>query len=149
MHPLPSGMGLTLRDTRTSVLKCSLRDESRVLLSLDGIRSREAAEQFAGSVLSATTEDVRPLLDRMVPLDMFGSLTLTDSRLGVLKVTEVQVNRTNPQLVVEPEGGESFLVPLLLVLAQGKLDWDSNEAEVELPEGIESVNTPGTGASGA
>ncbi|MBN1434769.1 hypothetical protein JW921_08420 [Candidatus Fermentibacterales bacterium] len=139
-RPLPEGLGVTVGDRPFRIASCSLRDTRRVLIELEGVRSREAAEDLAGRRVLADRADVSPPGFAAVPLDLLRHLTLVDRALGPLRTVDLEgAGDANPLLIVEG-GGKRFPVPVCMVLARAEIDWSGMEARLELPEGLTDLD---------
>ncbi len=92
----------------------ALQSGTAVVLSLDGVSSREAAEELAGLAVWAEADALPPLGDDEVYASDLIGLEVWDgpgSRAGV--VTDVLDLPAQPVLVVRRESGDDVLVPFV------------------------------------
>ena len=129
-HPdAPAGKSLTLSAARPV--------PQGLLLTFDGIISREDARQLGGSYLAVRREDALPLEspDDFYSGDLIG-MQVKDSLWGDLgAVVDVMNAGSGDILIVAKEGEREVLIPFMknLILS---VDLDSNLIEVQLPQGL-------------
>lgn len=90
-----------------------------IILALDGVRDRDAAERLRGRRLLVAVEERHPLpQDHYYVDDLRGLPVLTPAGRRVGLVRDVEANPANDLLVVETAGGERALVPLVRALVR-------------------------------
>lgn len=108
-----------------------------LLLSFDGIRSREEARRLAGVSLAVKREDALALMDdsEFYYGDLLGS-QVTDERVGCLgQVTDIMNAGSGEILVVSKKGEKDLLIPFLRAIV-GRVDTEENQILVRLPDGL-------------
>ena len=129
-HPdAPAGKSLTLSAARPV--------PQGLLLTFEGIMTREEARRLGGSYLAVRRQDALPLEspDEFYTGDLIG-MRVKDSLWGDLgAVADVMNAGSGDILIVAKEGDKEVLIPFLrnLVLS---VDLDSNLIEVQLPQGL-------------
>ena len=97
--------------------------QGAVILALDGVADRNAAERLRGVRLLVAPEDRHPLPPGHFYVDdLRGLRVVSDAGREVGVVVDVEANPANDLLVVEGAGGTRVLVPLVRALARVELD---------------------------
>jgi len=100
------------------VLRARIHGDT-VILALEGIRDRNAAEALRGRRLVVAADQRHPLPEGHYYVDdLRGLPVLTPAGRQVGVVADVEPNPANDLLVVETPGGERALVPLVRALVQ-------------------------------
>ena len=101
-------------ETNFYQLENARTQKETVILKLKKINDRNAAETMTGAVILIPSEKALPLeLDEYYIRDLIGLRAETESGeyLGIL--TDVLQTAANDVYVIEPENGESFLIPAI------------------------------------
>src|SRR5262249_27213629 len=100
------------RDYRTYPLKGSRLHKNFVLLKLEGVDSRSAAEEMRGLVVVVPTSQAMPLADDEFYVHQIEGLQVyTDEGEHLGEVTEVIFTGANEVYTVRSETGEEVLIP--------------------------------------
>lgn len=135
---VPPGTVLLIGDNRSlTVTESSMRDDSVAYITLDGVGTREEAEELRNSSIHISRDEALSSLE-YVPLHMFLGMVIRSGE-DELTVSDVVPSSANPLLVVEKEDRQ-FPVPLAMLTASGSIDWEEGSAEVELPKGLEDLS---------
>ena len=108
-----------------------------LLLSFEGITTREEARQLGGRYLAVRRQDALPLEgpDDFYSGDLIG-MRVEDSLSGDLgHVADIMNSGSGDILVVEREGDKEVLIPFLKTLVDS-VDLDKNLIQVRLPLGL-------------
>lgn len=108
-----------------------------LLLSFEGVESREAAQSFSGVYLAVRREEAIELRDQyeFYSGDLIG-MRVSDREAGLLgQVADILDTGSGQILLVEKEGEESVLIPFLRAVILS-VDLDSDEIKVDLPPGL-------------
>ena len=109
--------------------------KNMVILKLEGINDRNAAEAAKGTELFITEDDLPELEEgEFYVRDLIG-MTVTEDGVVLGKVTNVLQNTAQDVFEVERENGKQLLIPRVdeFVL---DIDLDTREIKVKLPEGL-------------
>ena len=135
---IPPDTRLLVGDGRSlTVTESSMKDDSVTYITLDGVTTREEAEELRNSSIRIARDEALSSLE-YVPLHMFLGMAIRSGE-DELTVTDVIPSSANPLLVVQ-KGDRQFPVPLAMLNASGSIDWEENSAEVELPKGLEDLS---------
>lgn len=138
-HPvIPPGTVILIGEIRSlTVTRCTLRGDSRINLTSEEIRNREDAKKLSGCSFFISRDEAERKLD-FFPL--YGFLGMEILSVGKsLPVVDIEPSGSNPLLLVE-DAGNTFYVPLNLVMAEGNIDWKERLIELDLPEGLEDLS---------
>ncbi|MBD3279031.1 MAG: hypothetical protein GF388_12085 [Candidatus Aegiribacteria sp.] len=114
-----------------------MKDDSVTYITLDGVTTREEAEELRNSSIYITRDDALSRLE-YVPLHLFLGMVIRSGE-DELTVCDIVPSSANPLLVVE-NGDREFPVPLAMLTASGSIDWEEETAEMELPKGLEDLS---------
>jgi len=109
-----------------------------LLLSLEGITDRNAAEALAGSLLQADKASVPPLPEGEYYYFQIEGMEVFDAESNELigTVSEVLEYSANDIFVIKREGKKDLLLPALKSVVQ-KLDIPAKQMKVIIPDGLE------------
>lgn len=134
---IPVGTRLVIdREEEVTVGRCTGRGESMFNITFREIGSREQAETYRNAGLYITSEEADERLE-FVPLYMFSEFTIL-SRGNEARVADVEPSDRNPLLLVEM-GDKKFHVPVVMLMAEGEVDWSERVIRLDLPEGLEDL----------
>lgn len=117
-----------------------------LLLSFEGIGSREEAQDLAGVYLAVRREDGLKLEDEyeFYSADLIG-MEVSDREAGPLgQVADILDTGSSQVLIVEKEGEEEVLIPFLRAVVLS-VDQDRDEIKVDLPPGLLALYRTGKG----
>lgn len=120
-----------------AVIESSMKDDSVAYIKLDGVTTREEAEELRNLPMHIARGEALSKLE-YVPLHMFLGMVIRSGGDEFI-VCDIVPSSANPLLVVE-NGESNFPVPLAMLTASGSINWEDSSAEVELPEGIEDLS---------
>jgi ribosomal 30S subunit maturation factor RimM len=108
-----------------------------MLMGLEGVKDREAAQRLRGRSLYMDADEC---IGEGLPLPLHALVGMEVRRPDGSKavVASLQYSSTNPLLLLEGEDGE-FAVPVRLILREGRVDWSRSVVEIDLPAGLEEV----------
>jgi ribosomal 30S subunit maturation factor RimM len=112
---------------------CSVRDRDSVIAGFEGIDTVESAEKLRGEELSVLRRDL-PRIPGMLPVALFTGLRVVWKQ-GEGTVAGADKDAANTLLRID-SGGREFPLPLAMVLSEGRIDWERNLLEIDLPEGL-------------
>jgi 16S rRNA processing protein RimM len=108
---------------RTAVVAASRRHQGRLLLSLEGVEDRDAADRLRGAWLSIPAASARPLdPDEFWPHQLVGLAVVDRQGRERGRVADVVPGAAHDLLSVELPGGASALVPVVAALVTVELD---------------------------
>lgn len=109
--------------------------KNMVILKLEGINDRNAAEAAKGKDIFITEEDLPELEEgEFYVRDLIG-MTVTEDGMILGKVTNVLQNTAQDVFEVERENGRQLLIPRVDAFVLD-IDLDTREIKVKLPEGL-------------
>ncbi len=127
---------------RATVLRCRLTGgrARQAIFLLEGVASRNDAQQLAGAELQVPLAERAPLPEgRYYVTDLVGCQVFERGiRLGSVKEVQFPGEAGTPLLVLETERGE-MLIPFAMELCP-RIDVASRRIEVVLPEGLRELN---------
>jgi 16S rRNA processing protein RimM len=107
----------------SAVVAASRRHQGRLLLSLEGVEDRDAADRLRGAWLSIPVASARPLdPDEFWPHQLVGLAVVDRQGRERGRVTDVLPGAAHDLLAVELPGGTSALVPAVAALVTVELD---------------------------
>jgi 16S rRNA processing protein RimM len=107
----------------TAVIRAARQHLGRLLLSLEGVEDRDAADRFRGAWLSIPVASARPLDQDEFWAHQLVGLTVVDHQGRQRgRVTDVVPGAAHDLLSVELPGGGSALVPAVAALVTVELD---------------------------
>ena len=132
--PLEAGTKLLLGRMEHVLTRCRVTGPQDLLVDVEGIHTRQLAEELVGSPVSASLEALLSA-GQGVPLPALVGMSLPelDAGDGAPKVTGYQPVAGNPMITVG-SGALAVDIPLALMAAEG-IDWKRGVIHVELPEG--------------
>jgi 16S rRNA processing protein RimM len=107
------GEEVTISGGKKKIMSARLQ-KNVVILKLEGVNDRNAAEALAGAAISIPAEKALPLEDGEYYIrDLIGLQAIDESgeKLGLL--TEVLHTGANDVYVITPSGGDSYMVPAI------------------------------------
>ena len=108
---------------RTAVVAASRRHLGRLLLSLEGVEDRDAADRYRGAWLSIPVTEARPLEpDEFWPHQLVGLAVVDHQGRERGRVADVVPGAAHDLLSVQLPGGASVLVPAVAALVTVELD---------------------------
>ena len=108
---------------RTAVVAASRRHQGRLLLCLEGVDDRDAADRYRGAWLSIPVTEARPLEpDEFWPHQLVGLAVVDHQGRERGRVADVLPGAAHDLLSVELPGGTSVLVPAVSALVTVELD---------------------------
>ena len=108
---------------RTAVVAASRRHLGRLLLSLEGVEDRDAADRYRGAWLSIPVTEARPLEpDEFWPHQLVGLAVVDHQGRERGRVADVLPGAAHDLLSVELPDGASVLVPAVAALVTVELD---------------------------
>lgn len=109
--------------------------KNMVILKLEGINDRNAAEAAKGREIFITEDDLPELEEgEYYVRDLIG-MTVTEDGNVLGKVTNVLQNTAQDVFEVERENGKQLLIPRVDAFVLD-IDLDTREIKVQLPEGL-------------
>ncbi|MEV0582423.1 ribosome maturation factor RimM [Nonomuraea sp. NPDC050310] len=123
-------------DAGTVVVEAARWHKGVLLLSVEGVRSREAAEELRDTMLLIDSEDVAPTgdPDEFHDHQLIGLAVVTVSGEPVGEVTDV-LHHGQDLLVVRRGGGEDAYIPFVKALVP-EVDVEGGRLVVDPPEGL-------------
>ncbi len=116
----------------------------RLVLKLEGVESaRDAAELKGGTVL-VRPEQVPSLPDGEYYLEYLTGLQVFEKGRSLGFVEEILEAAGTHVLVVRDAAGDELLVPLVREMVK-EVDQERSRIEVDLPEGLKEIGSPGNG----
>ncbi len=107
----------------TVVVRAVRRHQGRLLLSLEGVEDRDAAERLRGAWLSIPVTDARPLeAGEFWPHQLVGLAVVDRQGRRRGRVADVVPGAAHDLLAVELPGGASALVPAVAALVTVELE---------------------------
>ena len=135
---------------RTAVVAAARRHLGRLLLTLEGVDDRDAADRYRGAWLSIPATEARPLEpDEFWPHQLVGLAVVDHQGRERGRVADVVPGAAHDLLSVELPGGASVLVPAVAALVTVQLDAGRVLVEAVpglLPEDPEGSGEPRGGA---
>jgi 16S rRNA processing protein RimM len=117
----------------------------RLLLRLDGVEDRDAAERLRGALLSIPMEAARPLAaDEFWPHQLVGLAVVDRQGRRRGEVADVLPGTAHDLLAVDLPGGERRLVPVVAALVTVELE--AGRVLVDAVPGLLDPEEPRTGA---
>ena len=108
---------------RTAVVAASRRHQGRLLLCLEGVDDRDAADRYRGAWLSIPVTEARPLeAGEYWPHQLVGLAVVDHQGRERGRVADVVPGAAHDLLSVELPGGASVLVPAVAALVTVELD---------------------------
>ena len=108
---------------RTAVVAAARRHQGRLLLTLEGVDDREAADRYRGAWLSIPVTEARPLEpDEFWPHQLVGLAVVDHQGRERGRVADVLPGAAHDLLAVELPGGASVLVPAVAALVTVELE---------------------------
>ena len=108
---------------RTAVVAASRRHQGRLLLWLEGVGDRDAADRYRGAWLSIPVAEARPLeAGEFWPHQLVGLAVVDRQGRERGRVADVVPGAAHDLLAVELPGGASALVPAVAALVTVELD---------------------------
>lgn len=134
---LPRGTEVLLKDgRRLTVSRCSSMGTEVCSLTFEEVRNRDDAEALRDASLLIARSEMENRLE-YVPLHVFMGMRII-SRGSRLEITGLQANSANP-LVLVSDGDNQFHVPVVLLLAEGDVNWSQGTVKLDLPAGLEDL----------
>ncbi len=132
---IPPGTGILFEENRSmTVTRCSIRDNSRINLTLEEIHNREDADGYRGCSIFIKRDEAERMLE-FFPLYGFIGMEI-HSESKIYAVVDIEPSESNPLLLVK-NAETGFHVPLALVLNEGEIRWKDKIIELVLPVGID------------
>jgi 16S rRNA processing protein RimM len=132
------------RPPAPAVVRAARLHQGRLLLSLEGVEDRDAADRFRGAWLSIPVAAARPL-DRgeFWPHQLVGLAVVDRQGRERGRVADVVPGAAHDLLVVELPGGDSALVPAVAALVTVELE--AGRVLVDAVTGLLGDNPEGSG----
>ena len=132
------------RPPAPAVVRAARLHQGRLLLSLEGVEDRDAADRFRGAWLSIPVAAARPL-DRgeFWPHQLVGLAVVDRQGRERGRVADVVPGAAHDLLVVELPGGDSALVPAVAALVTVELE--AGRVLVDALTGLLGDNPEGSG----
>lgn len=127
-------------------LRSLLPYQNRSLLSVEEAATVEAAEALRGAEVSIDRAHVKLDPGEYLLQDLVGCDVVDDSTGRLLgEVADWQENSGQTLLAVTAASGDPLLIPLVPALCRA-VQPDARIIRVALPEGLDTLNRPGSGA---
>jgi 16S rRNA processing protein RimM len=108
---------------RTAVVAASRRHQGRLLLCLEGVEDRDAADRYRGAWLSIPVTEARPLeAGEFWPHQLVGLAVVDHQGRERGRVADVVPGAAHDLLSVELPGGATALVPVVAALVTVELE---------------------------
>jgi 16S rRNA processing protein RimM len=115
---------------------------NRLLLRLEGVAGRDAADAMRGSLFVIDSEDLPPIEepDTFYDHQLEGLLVRTTAGRGIGTVTEVLHTAAGELLAVDRADADELLVPFVSAIVTS-VSLDSGIVEIDPPEGLLELET--------
>ena len=131
--------GEDLKNPKTVTVNSARIDKEMVLVKLDGVEDRTAAEGYRGRYMSVTRENAAELPEgRYYIVDLIG-LEVIDDKLGPLgKISDCYETGANYIIEIRRKGKKDLLIPYLNAICY-EVDIEGGTFKVRLPDGLYEI----------
>ncbi|HEX3783913.1 MAG TPA: ribosome maturation factor RimM [Pseudonocardiaceae bacterium] len=134
-----SALSATLRDgtTRTMTVTAARPHSGRLLVTFDGVRGRDSAEELRGTLLLAAEGDLPPTddPDEFYDHQLEGLAVFTTDGTKIGEVREILHGGGSDLLAVRREGRDEVLVPFVSEIVP-EVDLRAGRVVIDPPQGL-------------
>lgn len=128
-----------LKDPKPAVVKSARIDKNMVLVKLDGLDDRTAAEEYRGLYISVSRDNAVKLpKGRYFVVDLIGLDVIDDERGSLGKITDCYETGANFIIEIKRKGKKDLLIPYLNAICYD-VDIEGGIFRVRLPEGLYEI----------